>query len=107
MNVQSKTRGIMWDGPKDHEATARDLARWVEEYGQGLGYLAMVHKPDGELVGHCGLTEGEGRSFSRTRFGRITGARGSRRTPAEPCCGTDSSSLNSSKSGPKIGLGGA
>jgi ribosomal-protein-alanine N-acetyltransferase len=50
----------MWDGPKDRQATARDLARRMEQYGQGLGHLAMIHKPNGELVGHCGLTEGEG-----------------------------------------------
>jgi [ribosomal protein S5]-alanine N-acetyltransferase len=61
MNAQSKTRGFMWNGPKDRQATARDLARWVEQYGQGLGHLAMIHKPDGELIGHCGLTERDGR----------------------------------------------
>jgi [ribosomal protein S5]-alanine N-acetyltransferase len=61
INAEPKTRGFMWDGPKDREATARDLERWVEEYGQGFGHLAMVYKPDGELIGHCGLTQKDGR----------------------------------------------
>jgi [ribosomal protein S5]-alanine N-acetyltransferase len=61
ISAEPETRGFMWEGPKDREATSRDLDRWVEEYEQGLGHLAMVHKPDRELVGHCGLTERDGR----------------------------------------------
>ena len=60
INAEPKTRGFMWEGPTDRQVTARDLGRWVEEYGQGLGHLAMIHKPDGELAGHCGLTEDDG-----------------------------------------------
>jgi len=51
MSAEPKIRGFMWEGPKDRQATTRDLARWMEEYEQGLGHLAMVHKPDGKLVG--------------------------------------------------------
>jgi [ribosomal protein S5]-alanine N-acetyltransferase len=61
INAEPKTRSFMWDGSKDREATAHDLAHWVEEYGQGLGQFAMVYKPDEELIGHCGLTERNGR----------------------------------------------
>jgi [ribosomal protein S5]-alanine N-acetyltransferase len=61
INAEPKTRGFMWEGSKDREATARDLARWKEEYEQSLGHLGMVYKPDGELIGHCGLTEKDGR----------------------------------------------
>ncbi len=61
ISAEPKTRGFMWEGPKDRQATARDFARWVEEYGQGLGHLAIIHKPDGELIGHCGLTKRDGR----------------------------------------------
>ncbi len=42
-------------------ASRHAVARWVEQYGQGLSHLAMIHKPDGELVGRCGLTERDGR----------------------------------------------
>ena len=56
-----KTRGFLWNGPTDHNTTAHNLRQWIEGYERGLGHLAMIHKPDGELIGHCGLTEREGR----------------------------------------------
>src|SRR3954453_17839134 len=55
------TRGFLWDGPVDYETTASNLRQWMKEYERGLGHLAMVSKPGGELVGHCGLTERDGR----------------------------------------------
>lgn len=61
IDAEPETRGFLWDGPVDRETTARHLRRWMGEYGRGLGHLAMIHKPDGELIGHCGLTERDGR----------------------------------------------
>ncbi len=60
ISAEPKTRGFLWDGPTDREITARNLGRWMAEYRRGLGHLAMVHKPDGEFIGHFGLMEGEG-----------------------------------------------
>ncbi len=60
ISADPKTRGFLWDGPTDRETTAHNLGRWIAEYERGLGHLAMDHKPDGELIGHCGLMEGEG-----------------------------------------------
>ena len=56
-----KTRGFLWDGPTDYESTAGNLQQWMKEYERGLGHLAMRAKPGGGLIGHCGLTEREGR----------------------------------------------
>ena len=63
ISANPKTRGFLWEGPTDREATASHLEAWTEEYRRGLGHLAMIHKPDGQLVGHCGLTERDGRVF--------------------------------------------
>lgn len=56
-----KTRGFLWDGPTDYGTTASNLRLWIKEYELGLGHLAMRYKADGELIGHCGLTETKGR----------------------------------------------
>lgn len=61
IDAEPETRGFLWDGPVDRETTARHLRRWMAEYGRGLGHLAMIHEPGGELIGHCGLTERDGR----------------------------------------------
>ena len=61
ISADPETRGFLWDGPTDHETTTHNLRRWIEEYERGLGHLAMIHKPDGELIGHCGLAERDGR----------------------------------------------
>jgi ribosomal-protein-alanine N-acetyltransferase len=58
-SAEPRTRGFLWDGPVDRETAARNLKRWLAEYERGLGNLAMVHKPDGTPIGHCGLTEDE------------------------------------------------
>jgi ribosomal-protein-alanine N-acetyltransferase len=63
IDAEPETRGFLWDGPVDRETTARRLRRWMAEYGRGLGHLAMIHKPNRELIGHCGLTERDGRVF--------------------------------------------
>lgn len=56
-----KTRGFLWDGPTDYETTTSNVRRWMKEYERGLGHLAMRPNPGGELIGHCGLTQTEGR----------------------------------------------
>ncbi len=61
ISAEPETRGFLWDGPIDRETTARHLRRWLAEYGRGLGHLAVIHEPDGDLIGHCGLTERDGR----------------------------------------------
>ncbi len=56
IGADPSTRGFAWQGPVDHETTAHYLRDWTGEYRRGLGHLAMIHKPDGRLIGHCGLT---------------------------------------------------
>jgi [ribosomal protein S5]-alanine N-acetyltransferase len=55
------TRGFLWDGPTDYQATAANLRRWMKEYERGLGQLGIRAKLGEELVGHCGLMERDGR----------------------------------------------
>jgi len=51
------TRGFAWQGPVGRETTVRHLREWTEAYRRGLGQLAMIHKADEKLIGHCGLTQ--------------------------------------------------
>jgi ribosomal-protein-alanine N-acetyltransferase len=59
IGADPETRGFMWTGPADREVTTRNLRRWMEEYERNLGLLAMIYKPDGRLIGQCGLEEDE------------------------------------------------
>lgn len=60
IDAEPTTRGFAWEGPLDRETVTANLEGWIVEYGRGLGHLAMILGPDGDLIGHCGLTEQEG-----------------------------------------------
>jgi RimJ/RimL family protein N-acetyltransferase len=51
------TRRFMWSGVLSRERTAHNIREWTREYERGLGLLAVVHRPEGRLIGQCGLEE--------------------------------------------------
>lgn len=56
ISADPETRRYMWAGPLTRDQTADNIRRWIEEYEErGLGTLALVYKPDGRLIGQCGL----------------------------------------------------
>jgi len=51
----------MWSGPLSREQTADNIREWLSEYERGYGFLAVIYKPEGTLIGQCGLGAEDGR----------------------------------------------
>ncbi|WP_273886897.1 GNAT family N-acetyltransferase [Rubrobacter naiadicus] len=60
LDAEETTRGFGWAGGVDRDGVAAALERWLGLYPRGLGQLAMVHREDGALIGHCGLEPADG-----------------------------------------------
>lgn len=55
ISADPENRRYMWAGPLTREQTAENIREWMAEYERGLGTLAVIHKPDGRLIGQCGI----------------------------------------------------
>jgi RimJ/RimL family protein N-acetyltransferase len=57
ISANPETRHFMWSGTLSRERTAHNIREWTREYERGLGLLAVVYRPEGRLIGQCGLEE--------------------------------------------------
>jgi ribosomal-protein-alanine N-acetyltransferase len=62
ISADPETRRFMWAGPLTRAQTADNIRLWQAQYAQGLGFLAVVHRATGELIGQCGLDRDEARN---------------------------------------------
>jgi len=58
ISADPQTCRFMRSGPVSREEIAQNIRGWVEEYGRGPGFLAVIY--EGKLTGRCGLGEEDG-----------------------------------------------